>query len=207
MQPYSVKLTIEGLYGAFAEKYACLIHDAHHVHRLMQQLGAKAAEGPITVAQPHTEQGVYDPIALLARLMRYLRKIAADQPTRRFFKGVRFEPAGGGEPTPWLPSIQGEDGDGPFFIYAWGLSAFLTRDTDPESVNPASGLNLSTEPDPVYVTPSGRYVCAYGELSSLFRDTFTALIEVCEDALAKNQNLLAVKIPYQPAAAVGEADH
>ena len=127
MQPYSVKLTIEGLYGAFAEKYACFLKDAHHVHRLLLQLGAKAPEGPILIAQSGSKQTPFDPMALLSRFIRYLTKIAKDQPTRRFFTGVRLEPADGSAPTPWTASISGEDNDGPFTIHAWGLSASKSR--------------------------------------------------------------------------------
>ncbi len=190
MQPYSVKLTIEGLYGAFAEKYACFLKDAHHVHRLLLQLGAKAPEGPILIAQSGSKQTPFDPMALLSRFIRYLTKIAKDQPTRRFFTGVRLEPADGSAPTPWTASISGEDNDGPFTIHAWGLSASLSRDSN------ASALNLTVEASPVYTTPQGRYVCRFGTLSEMFRDSFTRLVEICEEALAKNQNILASEQSY-----------
>lgn len=191
-QPYSVKLTIEGLWGPFAEKYSCTISDAHHVHRLLQQLGGRAAQGPVVISARGHDSTPFEPFQLISRFIQYLGKIAAKQPNRRFFTGVRFEPAEG-EPGEWTERLEGSDAAGAFAVDAWGTRAFVMRGD--EEVK-----DLTAEAAPVFEVEGGRYVCQFGSFKDLFKPTFVRLVEMCEESIAKNAKLIASEIPHQKSA-------
>ncbi len=187
MESYQIKLTINGLYGEFAEKYACLIKDAHVLNRYFEESGSKASEGPIRLLRREGKPARYEPTALFARLMRLLRRVSLEHAQRRFYTGVRFEPVLGA-PSPWQGVMSGVDAQGDFAIEAFGLRASLLR----------AGVlaqDLSLLDVPQWEIEGGRYVVRWDSLKNLFKEDLVALITVCEESMAKGEDLLATVLP------------
>jgi len=199
MRPYSTQITIEGLYGPFSHKYTYTIIDAHHLHPLFLQLGARAAEGPITLCGPDVDGVSTDPFILLPRFIKYLRKVAHDQASRRFFTGVRFEP-NEGEPQPWQTHVSGTDDKGAFTLHAHGTQALVEREGDDDPTD------LSDADAPAIETTDGRYVCRFGTFKELFKLDVQRLVEMCEEAMAKDHNLVATAIEHTAEPPPGQYD-
>lgn len=196
MQRYAIKLTIGGMTGAFAEKYARFVRDAQFLDAYLQESTARAAAGPITVMAPHAEPTPFDGFALLPRLMQQLRKVSLEDAERPFFTGARLEPDDGSEPGPWLASLEASDDKGPFTLHALGRRATIVRaaEAPPEVLSTAqadAGSNL------VRSVTGGVIRIRFASRRALFRDDLEALVNLCEEVLAKDQPLIASPIPIE----------
>lgn len=203
MQRYAIKLTIGGMTGAFAEKYARLVRDAQVLDALLQESTASSGQGPITLLAAHPEPTPFDGFTLLPRLMQQLRRVSLEHAQRPFFTGARLEPTDGREPTPWSATLEARDSDGPVTVHALGRRATLERPgAEPERLLPSAedadqSLTRPLEGATLRVRFDTRH--------ALFRDDLEALVNMCEEVLAKDQPLIATCIPMDAVEAGDDA--
>lgn len=191
MQAYSAKLTIDGLYGPFAEKYAKTIHNAHYMHALLLKIGARAKDGPIAIFEFSPQTRTAEAFPLLPRFLKYLNKIAVRQPDRRFFTGV-YSPDH--SPTPHQPlpaSRTSSDDTGNFTLHAFGTRAFVEREGEEGTVD------LTHEEVPQFGTGDNRLLCRYDTFKHLFADDLENLVTICEEAMGKDAHIILTFSPHE----------
>ena len=180
MQPYQVKLTIYGMEGAFIDKYSFTVTDAHLLNRYFQEYGGEGVEA-ITIMEQSDYQLGHDPMALFPVLMKHLRMVATKRAKRPFYTGVRFVPAEGG-PGVWEERCEAEDERGQLVVEAFGAKAILVRGEAHEE------LERGTEEIQV---KGGVLQLRSAQLQELFKEPLMGMITIAEEALAKNESLVA----------------
>ena len=186
MRSYSIKLTIKGLHGAFAEKYAHTISNAQYLHCLFEQTSRRDPGGPFTFLAARREPIEFDPFPAFSRAMRLLRYSAHDRAEQRFFTGVRLEPPSG-EPSEWAPVIDWREANQLVTLHAFGTKAIrVVGDSAPmtEDLSSTDG----------YTSNHGVYRLRYDTWSNLFKADLNRLVEMFEEAMAKVQPLICTTI-------------
>ena len=186
MDAYAVKLTIVGMRGVFAEKYSATIENAQFLNQLFLEIGARAAAGPIPLLRASEEAQHFDPLPMLPRLMKVLRAAAKDYAEQRFFTGVRLEPDNG-DAGPWERSLTVENGEESITVDAFGRRATLRRGEEEEDL---SGLE-----DALVSTSAGSCRLRFESWKTLFKEDLVSLITMCEEAMAKGEDLICTTLP------------
>ena len=188
MERYHIKLTIYGMEGAFADKYSFTVRDAHLLNRYFEEVGGEGTEA-ITLLEKNDYQLGYDPMALFPVFMKHLKFVAARRAKRRFFTGARFVPTAG-DPGPWLDIVESEDEQGALRVEAFGSAAKLARDDD------ELAQDISKEEAPIQVK-GGIIETRWAQYQELFKEPIMGLITIAEEALAKNETLVATTLPAE----------
>lgn len=208
MDRHAIKLTIGGMTGAYAEKYSLTVPDAHLLDRLLQEATARSRSGPLDLLTRHDEPRAYDAFKLMPRVMKQLQKVSLEHAERRFYTGVRAEPRDG-EPGPWLDSVGGTDDGAMFTLHGFGRKLTLVRATEAGAASENLGKALDFEPSEtervVLETGDAAYRVRYGLRRDLFRDPLERIVNMCEEALAKNQTLIATVVDADGATEMGGA--
>ncbi|OIP42576.1 MAG: hypothetical protein AUK47_04265 [Deltaproteobacteria bacterium CG2_30_63_29] len=187
MKRYHVKLTIEGLTGSFAEKYSHIVKDAQWLDLLLQQTESMADNTPIDLFGGQDELR-RDPMPLFPAFMKLLRRTATKAARRRFFTGVRYEPADG-PPSPWSSRIDATQAGQPITVSALGLQATVARAGEAEDLSKADPAELSVD--------NGRVVLLHTTWETLFRADLTRIIEMLEETMAKDTELIARRLDVE----------
>jgi len=201
MWRYAIKLTIAGLTGVYADKYSYTVREAQHLDALLQASTASSSHGPLDVLEAREEPAEFDGFELLPRIMKQLRRVALEDADRMFYTGVRFEPVDG-EPGAWHATLSGRDDDGPFEIRGHGRKPVLVRLTSAEAGPASDGESEATDLRAhddgsgwiEWPAHGGSYVVRGDRRKALFKEQLEQIIHMCEEALAKNQPLIATTL-------------
>lgn len=185
MKRYHIKLTIEGLLGAFAEKYSHTVNDAQWLDLLLKQTQSTAEDKPIDLFDGEQDEHRADPLPLFPPFMKLLRRTATKAAQRRFFTGARLEPTAG-EPGPWSPHVVATRDGKPLTVAALGLEASLEHDGEVENLSRAENLEIAVD--------DGQIVLRHQTWEALFRADLARIIEMLEETMAKDTDLIARRI-------------
>lgn len=171
---YAAKYTISALSGPYAEKYAVVCKDAQNLDALMHQFAV--GRGLENLADRNAHGQHFDGYASFMQLMKVLKFVAKDKATLPFYVGVARQ---SGAQKDWAQSYVDRDEGGEFEVSALGKEAKITRNQESMSWD---GSCVAGE--------MGEYTAITKTLKEIFFDDLRNLLNLCEEAMAKNSSIV-----------------
>lgn len=167
---YAVQYTISVLEGAYAQKYSVVIYDAARLEGFL-----KAAGSPLAGLAADAERRDYDGYDCFQSLMKLLKK----EGKRSFCTSIVRTHDGVEERG---SSFTDEDDAGAFTVEAYGFSGICRRGVENASFETMTGKQ-------------GVYRAELTTVLAVFKDELMNLLNLCEEAMAKDGRLIARTVP------------